>query len=317
MFKKLLLTVSLPFILIGCGTVLTKAPPDVVPVSEGRLPALQAKKVVLVVLENTDAKDALAQPFLASLAQKGAYLSNYHAVAHPSQPNYMVLVSGGTQGVSGDKPPKPVSGQYLQKQSASWRVYAEGYPGSKGNCHADDQCSYVMRHVPFMSFEGVQSSALCDNIHEFSSFHEDAINPENLPRFSLVIPNLADDAHGTGAFGAAFDFHRELLIKADRWMENNFASLIGNDTFANDVLLIVTFDEDGTKPWLYHFSNDNKVYTVLLGKDVEPSGAVVNKYNVRHDHYDLHRTIETVLNEQHTETPENVNSRSILEIWKR
>jgi hypothetical protein len=53
---------------------------------------------------DTNPGDALNQPFLRSLADSGAYLSNYYAVAHPSQPNYVALLSGSTDGVIGDLP---------------------------------------------------------------------------------------------------------------------------------------------------------------------------------------------------------------------
>src|SRR5438105_2796468 len=58
------------------------------------------KKVVVVVLENTDYAEGLKQPFLASLAAKGALLTKFQAEAHPSQPNYIAMISGSTQGVS-------------------------------------------------------------------------------------------------------------------------------------------------------------------------------------------------------------------------
>jgi len=57
------------------------------------------KHIVVVVLENTKFKDAKAQPFLGGLAKKGALLTNYKGVVHPSQPNYIAMISGSTHGV--------------------------------------------------------------------------------------------------------------------------------------------------------------------------------------------------------------------------
>jgi len=62
----------------------------------------QFKKVFVVIFENEDAEKVESCPFFHSLMERGAYLSNFHAEAHPSQPNYIALVSGDTQGVTGD-----------------------------------------------------------------------------------------------------------------------------------------------------------------------------------------------------------------------
>jgi hypothetical protein len=61
-----------------------------------------ATKVMMVVLENTDYAAALRQPFLASLAARGALLTHFSAEAHPSQPNYIAMIAGSTYGVSSD-----------------------------------------------------------------------------------------------------------------------------------------------------------------------------------------------------------------------
>lgn len=50
-------------------------------------------RVFLVILENENAGAALQQPFLKQLADTGAYLANYHALTHPSQPNYIALTN--------------------------------------------------------------------------------------------------------------------------------------------------------------------------------------------------------------------------------
>ena len=88
------------------------------------------KHIVVVVLENTKFKDAIAQPFLGGLAQKGALLSNYKGVVHPSQPNY---IARNTHGVLTDM--EAHLGDLLENQNLIWKAYAEGYPdnGFLGN----------------------------------------------------------------------------------------------------------------------------------------------------------------------------------------
>src|SRR5262249_39288622 len=87
------------------------------------------QKVFVVVLENTDYPTALAQPFLADLAPRGALLTNFFAVTHPSQPNYIAMVAGSTYGVtSSGNVTLNVShlGDLLEASGRSWKVYAEG-----------------------------------------------------------------------------------------------------------------------------------------------------------------------------------------------
>ena len=280
MTRKLLLTLMLflQWALVGC-TVLTVTP------SRGDEPAPfqafqapQGAKVVLVILENTNADEAHdpKYPFLWRLASEGAYLSNYHAVAHPSQPNYVALVSGSTEGVPGDSPAR-LNRPHLGQKLASWMVYAEGYPG--GTCDLSLQIGrYVRRHVPFLSFADVQDDpALCrSHITGFDGFVDTAL-AHRLPDFSLVIPDLDHDAHD------------KPLRDADTWLAQNFGKLLDDAGFRRDVILVVTFDESGEK-WPYTNRNDNRVYAALWGAHVVPG-----EVKTVHDHYDLLRTLEAIL----------------------
>jgi hypothetical protein len=55
------------------------------------------QKVMIVVLENADLQEALKQPGFAEFARHGALLNRFYAETHPSQPNYIALISGDTQ----------------------------------------------------------------------------------------------------------------------------------------------------------------------------------------------------------------------------
>src|SRR5258708_52607 len=61
--------------------------------------------VIVVVFENKDRTDVVgstAAPTFNSLARRYAELVRYRAVAHPSLPNYLALVSGSTHGIHDD-----------------------------------------------------------------------------------------------------------------------------------------------------------------------------------------------------------------------
>src|SRR5579884_3695444 len=59
-------------------------------------------RVMTVILENASYTDVLNQSFFAEFAKDGALFTHFMAEAHPSQPNYITLTSGGTQGVTSD-----------------------------------------------------------------------------------------------------------------------------------------------------------------------------------------------------------------------
>src|SRR4051812_44209837 len=89
------------------------------------------KKVFIIVLENADYDRALKQPFLHQLSKQGALLTNYFAITHPSQPNYIALISGSTFGINSDKDVNLTGnhiGDLLEAKGLNWKVYAEGYP---------------------------------------------------------------------------------------------------------------------------------------------------------------------------------------------
>ena len=61
--------------------------------------------VLIVFMENKDTDEILGSkdaPYLNALAASGASFTNAHAETHPSQPNYLAMFSGGTQGVTDD-----------------------------------------------------------------------------------------------------------------------------------------------------------------------------------------------------------------------
>ena len=63
--------------------------------------------VVVVIEENHGYERIIGNPdaaFINELAADGALLTNSHGIQHPSQPNYLALFSGSTQGVTDDGP---------------------------------------------------------------------------------------------------------------------------------------------------------------------------------------------------------------------
>ncbi|HEX6829149.1 MAG TPA: alkaline phosphatase family protein, partial [Burkholderiales bacterium] len=213
------------------------------------------RKVMVLIFENTDYEEAIKRPFFSSLARKGALLSDYHAIGHPSQPNYIALIAGDTLGLNNNKPAKLDDrhlGDLLGDAGKTWGVYAEGYPG--GCFLGETSGRYARKHVPFLSFRNVQENpALCSRVKNAAALDSD-LAAGALPDFSLYVPNLDDDGHDTG------------VQYADAWMARAFGPRLANPDFMKDLLLVVTFDEGSD-------AGNNRVLTLFIGDSVTP-GAV-------------------------------------------
>jgi acid phosphatase len=245
---------------------------------EPQWPVVHAKRVVVVILENTDARVAETLPFLTRLAARGAILRNDHGIGHPSQPNYLAMVSGSTHGITGSVPitlDASHLGDLVERRGLTWKIYAEQYPG---NCFLGETSGtvsggqYVRRHVPFLSFANVQHdfNRCVDHVVDSRSFDADVV-AGTLPNLSIYIPENQHNGHDSTA------------SIADAWLEFRFGPLLDDPRLMNETLLIVTYDESA--------SSDNRIITVLFGSMVREGAASFDPY----DHYDLLRTIENVL----------------------
>ncbi|HEV8096215.1 MAG TPA: alkaline phosphatase family protein, partial [Burkholderiales bacterium] len=165
------------------------------------------ERVFLVILENTDATLAETLPFVTRLAARGALLRNDHCITHPSQPNYIAIVSGSPLGVTGSEPVTIDAshlGDLVERKGLGWKIYAENFPGG---CYlgetfgtvADGQ--YVRRHVPFLSFLNVQQNiARCvTHVVNARSFDDDLVAGA-LPNLALYIPDNLHNGHDSNAF---------------------------------------------------------------------------------------------------------------------
>lgn len=234
------------------------------------------QKVVIVMLENANYENAIQQPFLKDFAARGALLTNYHGVGHPSQPNYIALAAGTHDGVSGDgNVTLDVRhiGDLLEAKGKTWKAYAEGYPG---NCFlGSSDGAYARKHVPFLSFSNVTNDAArCANVIDGAAFLSD-VAAGTVPNYSFFVPDLNDDGHDTD------------VATADAWLAKTIGPLLKNEAFMKGTLVVITFDEDD-----YFIRNgvmvNNHVYAALYGDSVAPGGTTDTLY----DHYSLLRTVE-------------------------
>lgn len=220
-----------------------------------RAPRFQ--KVVYIVLENTAVDAALANPILKNFADQSVYFSNFMAETHPSQGNYVAMISGSTLGVTGDgivNLSDSHLGDLLESKGKTWKNYAEDFPG---NCFTGASAGkYVRKHVPFISFTNVsRNSARCANIVNMAQLQTDW-SKAKLSNFNLVVPNMDNDGHDTG-----------VDVAAD-WVNANIVPMLKDPVAMKDTVVILTFDEAT-------FFGRNQVFTAVFSPNL-PMKKVIN-----------------------------------------
>ncbi|MEA2766833.1 MAG: hypothetical protein QOK07_3237 [Gemmatimonadaceae bacterium] len=238
-------------------------------------------QVVIVVLENEGTDQSLADPYISSLTRKAAWFSHYHAITHPSFPNYLALVAGSTFGIDTDHRPAPLNGatiaDRLEEKGLTWKSYAEDYPGG---CYLGSGAGagrltptaaptelYVRKHVPFLAFASIESNPRrCARVVGASQFMRDA-RAGKLPNYSFYTPNMFNDGHDTS------------LEVSSKWLQGFIRALDATIAMHQRTLVVITWDEGGGR--------DNRVLTLLLGTVVNQG-----KYATPTTHYSLLRTIE-------------------------
>jgi len=262
--------------------------------------------VVIVIMENKNYNAIIGRPDEApyinnTLASGGAVFSNSFAVTHPSQPNYLALFSGRTQGVTNDNCPKNFKnvanlGAELIRARLRFTGYSEVMPsaGYTGCNHGVPLFGYTRSHNPWVDFSNVPAAS---NL-TFASFPKGAKDYARLPTVSIVVP---DECH---------DMHSCPRDNGDLWIK---ANLGGYASWArsHNSLLIVTWDEDGTRleiP-LLGGGDGNKVPTIFYGAHVR-----TGTYGERITHYSILRTLEDMYGLAHAGL--SGSAKPVTDVWR-
>jgi phospholipase C len=251
----------------GAFTTATSSP------SSAQMP--RAKHVIVVMFENRNASQVLQStlaPSFRRLAERYATLEHYDAVAHPSLPNYLALISGSTHGLRSDCSACTVSApnlaDTLAAHSLTWKAYVEDRP--RQLVHFRNPA--VKARIPFLYFRDVRSSRRrMRDIVPLAAFRAD-LGAHRLPSFSLVVPDLCHDMHNCP------------IATGDRWLAS-FMRPLSRPGVLSRTVVFVTFDE--ARAW-FHQGGGGPVAAIVVGPLVRKDSLSV----LHLDHYSLLRTIE-------------------------
>ncbi|HEY5086611.1 MAG TPA: alkaline phosphatase family protein [Gemmatimonadaceae bacterium] len=318
----MIITNSVLRVLFGCALAIGSgcAKNSPIPRGDGALvfPAHRFDHFILIVLENEDATTVERVPYMDSLARSGASLRNYYAVAHPSYPNYLALVSGKT--FAGSNPsathdpqayraadfgdaqllinaPTVVDG--LQAKGLTWDAFAEDYPDTSVAPRSCDftraSGNYARKHVPFLSFTEFHAHpALCAHVRNLRW-----LNKDSLAAYTFITPNMIHDGHDAP------------LDSAVTWLRGFLAPIVADSAAMKSTVIGITFDESAnTIGDRLRGGRPNRVFTVLIGDPVK-SGATSDTV---FSHYSMLRTVEANYNLAPSLLP--VGTPPIVGIWK-
>ena len=245
--------------------------------------------IVLVIEENKSYAQIIGNPdapYINALARQGALFSRSFGVAYPSQPNYLALFSGSTQGITSNSCPHTFSGDNLASEliraGLSFGSYSESMPstGYAGCKHG----SYQRKHNPGVNWQGVNVPASANM--PFSAFPEEYAK---LPTVSIVVPNME---HG---------MHDGTIREGDDWLKTHLDPYVQWARTHNG-LLIVTWDEDDRR-------SNNRIPTIFAGPMVRPG---VSRRRI--DHYDVLRTIEEMYGLR--SVGKSADATPITDVWE-
>ncbi len=212
-------------------------------------------------------------------------IGGYTAITHPSEPNYVALFSGSTQGLSSDG---VCCYQYgaknlvdlFQGAGLSWKAYAEGATNN-------ETCNFMPPragdHFPFLDFSDMNTPSRCANLISTtasndgtaasgdSSFLSALNTPSGWANFYWLTPNDNDNGHDTGA------------AYADSWLSIIVPQILNSAMFKNSrSLLYITYDEGNG-----NYPNDY-ISTILAGPVVKQGYVGSQSYS----HYSFLSTLE-------------------------
>lgn len=226
----------------------------------------------------------------AAFAKKGITMTNYFAVCHPSEGNYVSALAGDYFGMQNDDFNRidfNVSTVFdlLDTKGVSWGMYQEdmpfsGFEGQEWRNHENGANDYVRKHNPGVIYDSIahyeqrlsqiKNVSLVDMAN--SQFHKD-LEADKLPQWIFITPNMTSDGHDTSAtVGGA-------------WLDTFLTPLLDDPNFMQDTLVLITWDENET------YATKNRILSILLG-DAVPSDLRGTTDGHFYNHYSEISTVE-------------------------
>ncbi|GAA1880269.1 hypothetical protein GCM10009753_04530 [Streptantibioticus ferralitis] len=227
--------------------------------------------VFTVVEENHGYGDLIgnpAAPNLNALAQTYGSATNYTAITHPSEPNYIAMLGGSTFNVKGfdnpyyvNKVNAPSLISQLDQAHVGWKAYFQNLPhaGYQGICYPancngtpDKDPLYAAKHNGIANFTTSWNKADWARQVPMDQLTQD-LRSGHVPQFGYVVPSECLDMHGdppycvdSGTTGGKDPQDQRLVAQGDAQLGQLVAQITGASFWAhgNNAINVVVDEGD-------------------------------------------------------------------------
>ena len=237
----------------------------------------------------TGSRSQRTMPYYNFLARGCGLATNYHAITHPSLPNYINAVSGASTATSNCAPKSCSQRQaslfsVMNRLRKSWRAYSESMPSL---CSKTDKGLYRVKHNPAAYFTNLGIS--CRRYNQplgspargnFSA----ALAGNRVAQFNFVLPNMCNSTHDCS------------LTTADNWLRAWMPRILNSRAYRSGrTAVFISWDEGagGRSRMACAASQDNSCR--IANVVVSPSTRRGARSAVSYSHWSLLRTTEEML----------------------
>jgi hypothetical protein len=251
----------------------------------------QLDHVFLIYMENKGAGDIVGSPnapYINSLIDNNPHDTNYFALGHPSDPNYIRPLGGSDFGIDYNPTGNAIDANSLMQEmdqaNISWAGYAQSMPTPGDLVSSGD---YSVDELPFAQFNYVFDNSptyLQEHLLPLTQLSTDLQDPSKFPEFTWIAANEAnngegpiDSLQGIGQFiYSQLTDHQYNVAAADQFVQQEISTIESSPTWNDPTqhdAIILTFDEDNNNLSLGIGNEGNNVPMIIIPNGGAESGA--------------------------------------------
>src|SRR5271169_5293037 len=251
----------------------------------------QLDHVFLIYMENKGVGDIVGSPnapYINSLINTEDYDSNYFALGHPSDPNYIRPLGGSDFGLdynpAGNVIDAPNLMQEMDQADISWAGYAQSMP-APGTIESSGD--YAVDQLPFAQFSYVYDNTpayLQEHLLPQSYLANALQDPSTFPEFAWVQPDEDSNMEGpidtpSGLFqfiASQFTNQQYNVAAGDQYLQQTISTIENSPTWTDPNekdAIIITWDEDNNNLSLGFGNEGNNVPMIIIPNGGAESGA--------------------------------------------
>lgn len=268
-------------------------PPTPPPSRVGRL-----DHVFMVYMENEGDQDIVGNssaPYINSLIGHYGLATNYHGIAHPSDPNYIAFFGGATYGIDSDcalacTVSEPNLADRIEAANETWKFYEQTMPspcfrgdagtkGALGSYYAPDE-------LPWAYFADVADNTMRCQSHvlPLGQMALDVSSTTTTPNYVWFEADDCDDMEQCG------------IAAGDTWLSQTLPEILNSPAFKSQrSAIFITWDEDYNNKSFNQDNQDQQVPMIVIPSRSSGMVGGAVRSPTYYTHYSLLRTVELSL----------------------